>query len=231
MIQMQSHLEVADNSGAKEVMCIKVLGGSKRRYAGIGDVIKVTSVKSRDLEGGFAYVRITQFQSRTGENLRDVITDFKQNNDGKLNGLVLDLRNNPGGVLSAAVSVSDAFLTSGLIVYTEGRLDDAPPPALWPIESLTTLSRSMSRNNTATTSCSSRRSRMCWSSSVRPARLSSPVRGSCRASNWLRSSRPSVIACRRAAMVNTPPVSARRTPVMSATHDPRWSTSSPASKP
>ena len=42
MIQMQSHLDVADNSGAKEVMCIKVLGGSKRRYANIGDIIKVT---------------------------------------------------------------------------------------------------------------------------------------------------------------------------------------------
>ena len=42
MIQMQSYLDVADNSGAKELMCIKVLGGSKRRYAGIGDIIKVT---------------------------------------------------------------------------------------------------------------------------------------------------------------------------------------------
>ncbi len=42
MIQMQSRLAVADNSGAKEVQCIKVLGGSKRRYAGIGDVIKVS---------------------------------------------------------------------------------------------------------------------------------------------------------------------------------------------
>ena len=42
MIQMQSFLDVADNSGAKELMCIKVLGGSKRRYAGIGDIIKVT---------------------------------------------------------------------------------------------------------------------------------------------------------------------------------------------
>ncbi|MGC1550689.1 MAG: 50S ribosomal protein L14 [Rhodanobacter sp.] len=42
MIQMQSTLSAADNSGAKELMCIKVLGGSKRRYAGIGDVIKVT---------------------------------------------------------------------------------------------------------------------------------------------------------------------------------------------
>ena len=42
MIQMQTMLSVADNSGAKRVMCIKVLGGSKRRYAGIGDIIKIT---------------------------------------------------------------------------------------------------------------------------------------------------------------------------------------------
>ncbi|MEM7053457.1 MAG: 50S ribosomal protein L14 [Pseudomonadota bacterium] len=42
MIQMQSRLSAADNSGARELMCIKVLGGSKRRYANIGDVIKVT---------------------------------------------------------------------------------------------------------------------------------------------------------------------------------------------
>ncbi|RKZ49364.1 MAG: 50S ribosomal protein L14 [Gammaproteobacteria bacterium] len=42
MIQMQTMLDAADNSGAKRVMCVKVLGGSKRRYAGIGDVIKVT---------------------------------------------------------------------------------------------------------------------------------------------------------------------------------------------
>jgi len=42
MIQMQSYLDAADNSGAKELMCIKVLGGSKRRYAHIGDIIKVT---------------------------------------------------------------------------------------------------------------------------------------------------------------------------------------------
>ncbi|MCB1864687.1 MAG: 50S ribosomal protein L14 [Chromatiales bacterium] len=42
MIQMQSQLDVADNSGAKRVQCIKVLGGSKRRYAGIGDIIKVS---------------------------------------------------------------------------------------------------------------------------------------------------------------------------------------------
>ena len=89
------------------------------------DVIKVRSVRSRVLEGGFGYVRITQFQTRTGENLREAVNELRQSSGGKLNGLVLDLRNNPGGVLSAAVSVSDAFITDGLIVYTDGRLDDA----------------------------------------------------------------------------------------------------------
>ncbi len=89
------------------------------------DVIRVTSVKSRMLDPGYGYVRISQFQSRTGENLRQELAKLENEADGPLKGLVLDLRNNPGGVLSAAVSVSDAFLTDGIIVYTEGRLDDA----------------------------------------------------------------------------------------------------------
>jgi carboxyl-terminal processing protease len=88
-------------------------------------VIKVTSVKSRLLEKGYGYLRVSQFQSRTGENLREAVGKLKGENGVPLKGLVLDLRNNPGGVLSAAVSVSDAFLKSGVIVYTEGRLEDA----------------------------------------------------------------------------------------------------------
>lgn len=89
------------------------------------DVIKITSVKSEMVEPGYGYLRITQFQSRTGESMRDQIADLKESSGGELKGLVLDLRSNPGGVLSAAVSVSDAFLKKGIIVYTEGRLDDA----------------------------------------------------------------------------------------------------------
>jgi len=89
------------------------------------DVIKVKSVKSRTLENGYGYVRITHFQSRTGESMIEAVSELKKESKGKLKGLVLDLRNNPGGVLSAAVAVSDAFLDKGLIVYTEGRTDDA----------------------------------------------------------------------------------------------------------
>ena len=89
------------------------------------DIIKVRSVRSRTLEEGIGYLRISQFQSRTGENLINAIDELKKENNGKLDGLVLDLRNNPGGVLNAAVDVSDAFLDSGLIVYTQGRIADS----------------------------------------------------------------------------------------------------------
>ncbi len=89
------------------------------------DVIKVQSVKSKMLDEGFGYVRITQFQSRSGENLVAAVKKLAKDNKKPLNGIVLDLRNNPGGVLNAAVAVSDAFLTDGLIVYTEGRIEDS----------------------------------------------------------------------------------------------------------
>jgi len=89
------------------------------------DIIKVTSVKKKLLNKHFAYIRITQFQSNTGENLEDAITELKKESNDSLKGLVLDLRNNPGGVLGASVSVSDAFLEEGRIVYTEGRAENS----------------------------------------------------------------------------------------------------------
>jgi len=89
------------------------------------DIIKVRSVRHKTLEEGIGYVRISQFQSRTGENLNSALDKLRKENKGKLTGLVLDLRNNPGGVLSAAVDVSDAFLEGGLIVYTKGRIADS----------------------------------------------------------------------------------------------------------
>lgn len=89
------------------------------------DVIKVKSVKQKFLDDGFGYVRISQFQSKTAENMVDAIEKLKKEAGGALRGLVLDLRNNPGGVLNGAVAVSDAFLKKGLIVYTEGRVNDS----------------------------------------------------------------------------------------------------------
>lgn len=88
-------------------------------------VIKIQSVKSRFLEPGFAYIRISHFQSRTSDDLQQQIKDLKLKATSGFKGVILDIRNNPGGVLGAAVSVSDAFLNEGRIVYTEGRAQDA----------------------------------------------------------------------------------------------------------
>ena len=88
-------------------------------------VIKVRSVKQQMLEDGYGYVRISQFQVNTGEEVGKALEKLRKENGKRLNGLVLDLRNNPGGVLQAAVEVSDHFLKSGLIVYTEGRMPNS----------------------------------------------------------------------------------------------------------
>jgi carboxyl-terminal processing protease len=88
-------------------------------------VIKVNSVKQRLLGVGYGYVRISQFQVRTGAQVVEGVEKLVKENGSSLKGLVLDLRNNPGGVLNAAVEVSDALLEKGLIVYTEGRVKDS----------------------------------------------------------------------------------------------------------
>ncbi|WFF41095.1 S41 family peptidase [Salinicola endophyticus] len=86
------------------------------------EAIQSESVTQRELEPGYGYLRISQFQSRTGDQTRAALQSLTAK--GPLRGLVLDLRNNPGGVLSSATEVADQFLSSGLIVYTQGRLVD-----------------------------------------------------------------------------------------------------------
>lgn len=88
------------------------------------DRIRVKSVKSRILEPGYAYVRISQFQERTGKELHNAISKLKKENKGQLKGMVLDLRNNPGGLLDASVLVSDTFLERGTVVSVKGRTED-----------------------------------------------------------------------------------------------------------
>ena len=113
-------------SGTKIVISIIREGEDKPlEFTIVRDVIQIQSVKSRFLEPGFAYIRVSHFQSRTGDDLQKHIKDLKNSATAGLKGVILDLRNNPGGVLGAAVSVSDAFLNEGQIVYTEGRAQDA----------------------------------------------------------------------------------------------------------
>ena len=87
--------------------------------------VKVKSVRSEMLAPDFGYLRITHFSDTTFKDLRRAIGDLKSSAAGELNGIILDLRNNPGGVLEAAVNVSDVFLDGGLIVSASGRGPDA----------------------------------------------------------------------------------------------------------
>ena len=80
-------------------------------------IIKVTSVRSRTLAEGIGYLRISQFQHRTAEDMKKALDEFQA--DIPLSGLILDLRNNPGGTLRGAVDVSDAFVSEGVIVSTQ----------------------------------------------------------------------------------------------------------------
>ncbi|HEY3299293.1 MAG TPA: S41 family peptidase [Methylophilaceae bacterium] len=89
-------------------------------------VIKTQSVKYKLTENGYPYVRITQFQEHTGEDLAKALKDLREQNKAPFKGIILDLRNNPGGLLNAAVGVSATFLPKdSLVVYTEGRTEDA----------------------------------------------------------------------------------------------------------
>lgn len=121
-----SMLEAVDKmrgaAGSKILLTLVREGGKPFDVELTRAVIKVRSVKSQLLDDGYGYLRITQFQVNSGEEVGKALNKLRKDNGKKLRGLVLDLRNNPGGVLQAAVEVTDHFLKKGLIVYTEGRI-------------------------------------------------------------------------------------------------------------
>jgi len=87
--------------------------------------VRVRSARAELLEPGFGYVRISHFSETTYKELRKAIGELRDISPEPLTGLILDLRNNPGGVLDAAVDISDGFLDSGTIVTASGRGRDA----------------------------------------------------------------------------------------------------------
>ncbi len=90
----------------------------------VRDNIQVKSVRSKYLNDGFGLVRINQFMERTADDVKTALKSLsKSSPDAELKGIVLDLRNNPGGLLTQAIKVSDLFLKSGVIVYTDGRIE------------------------------------------------------------------------------------------------------------
>jgi len=109
--------------GTKITISIRREGvGELLDFTLVRDVIRIQSVRSRTLDAGYGYIRLAQFQERADRDVQRALEKMAAEKGG-LKGLVLDLRNNPGGLLTQAVRVADLFLDSGLIVYTEGRIE------------------------------------------------------------------------------------------------------------
>ncbi|OGR07476.1 MAG: peptidase S41 [Deltaproteobacteria bacterium RIFOXYD12_FULL_50_9] len=89
----------------------------------VRDEIPLQSVKSKVLEPGYGYIRVSQFQSKTTKDFTDALQEMIAK-EKTIKGLVLDLRNNPGGLLDQAVKLADVFLEEGVIVSTKGRITD-----------------------------------------------------------------------------------------------------------
>ena len=86
--------------------------------------IQVSSVRSRIIEPGYGYVRVSQFQVSSGKDFKKELLSLKEK-EPALKGLIIDLRNNPGGLVPASVEIADTVLDGGTVVYTEGRLPSA----------------------------------------------------------------------------------------------------------
>lgn len=113
--------------GSSVKVTIKSKGdGNSKEVTLIRDIIRVESVKTELIDNNIGYIKLSQFQDKTSDDLRDALTKLEAANGGKLKGIVLDLRNNPGGLLTQAVEVADEFMDKGLIVSVRGRLGTQP---------------------------------------------------------------------------------------------------------
>jgi len=83
------------------------------------EIIKITSVRSKIIDGDIGYIRLTSFNENSSDQFKEKIKDLKKNKN--INSYILDLRNNPGGLLSQAIKITDFFLDNGEIVSTKGR--------------------------------------------------------------------------------------------------------------
>jgi len=123
-ISLMEAVKMMRGKPGSEIELTILRGGEEKPFnvTIVRDIITVKNIKAETIESAFGYIRISNFQIHTVDDLSKALTKLESENNNMLKGLVLDLRNNPGGLLNAAVGVSDLFLDKGLIVYTEGRV-------------------------------------------------------------------------------------------------------------
>ena len=123
-ISLMEAVKMMRGKPGSEIELTILRGGEEKPFnvTIVRDIIAVKNIKAETIESAFGYIRISNFQIHTVDDLSKALTKLESENNNMLKGLVLDLRNNPGGLLNAAVGVSDLFLDEGLIVYTEGRV-------------------------------------------------------------------------------------------------------------
>ncbi len=120
---MEAVKKLRGRKGSKVNITVHRKGWTEpKKFTIVRDVIPLQSVKSKIIEPGYGYIRITNFQANTTRDLKKALKEMTA--DRKIKGLLLDLRNNPGGLLDQSVKVADVFLDKGVIVSTKGRLAD-----------------------------------------------------------------------------------------------------------
>lgn len=123
MTLMEAVKKLRGPKGTSVVISIHREGWSEmQEFTIVRDVIPLHSVKSKILEPGYIYLRVTNFQDNTTKDFKDSLKELSDR--GRIRGLVIDLRNNPGGLLAQSVKIADIFIDEGLIVSTKGRVKE-----------------------------------------------------------------------------------------------------------
>ena len=110
--------------GSEVDITIEHQNGEVSTLTVVRDFVEVSSVYSRPVDRDYGYFQITHFTRKSADELLEQVDYMQRKHEGPLKGVVLDLRNNPGGVLSPAIAIADAFLKGGFIVYTRGRTEN-----------------------------------------------------------------------------------------------------------
>jgi carboxyl-terminal processing protease len=123
MTLMEAVKELRGPKGTEVTISVHREGWSNlEEYSIVRAIIPLHSVRSKVLEPGYVYIRISNFQAKTTSDFKKALKDLT--NKGRISGLIIDLRNNPGGLLAQSVKISDVFINEGVLVSTKGRVKE-----------------------------------------------------------------------------------------------------------